>query len=513
MSQQHINNKRIAKNTLVLYARQLFSMVVSLFSSGIVLRELGVDDYGIYNVVGGVVVLLSFLQSAMMSSTQRFMNVEMGRGDFVQLRAVFSMSLKIHIFIALIVFILAETVGLWFVNYMMIIPPDRLVAANWVYQFSVFGSILAIIQTPYSAAIIANEKMNIYGYLGIAQSCASLIVLYLLVILPFDKLIQYATMVFISGIFFAVVFCMYCLKKFPECHFRNVKDRALFKEMVHFSGWNLFGSMASIGMTQGLNILLNLFFGPVVNAARGIAVQVNNAVYQFAANFMVAVNPQITKNHAIGNYDKANSLILSSAKLSFFLIFIIASPILVVTPEILLLWLKTPPEYSTEFCRLTLIDSLIITNSLPIMTGVSATGKVKKYQAIVGGCLLLNIPISYLFLKFGALPISVYFITIAISIIAMLFRVYLANKLLHFGKWNFFSNVFVRCWLLFFIAIPIEYFISTLFVSTIFNMFVIMAISVVTSAIITYLLGLTKQEKAFVVSNIKSKLLKNDTVK
>ena len=506
MSNQHSNHKRIAKNTAMLYVRQLFSMAVSLFTAGIVLRELGVTDFGIYNVVGGVVTLFSFLQSSMATGTQRFMNVEMGRGNFDRLQKVFSTSLTIHIAIAVIIFILAETIGLWFVNYELVIPPDRMLAANVVYQFSVVGAMLTITQSPYTAAIIANEKMSIYGYFGIAEALMRLVLLYLLVTIQMDKLILYAILVFGVGTMFLIIYWVYCLKKFPECHFHKPDEKVLYNEMIGFAGWNLFGNIASVGMNQGQNILLNLFFGPIVNAAQAIAGQVNSAIYQFSSNFIIAINPQITKCYSVGEREHTNTLIIRGAKFSFFLLFIVASPVLIKTPEILVLWLKTPPEYAAIFCRLILVNTLVMCTSHTLYTGIYATGKIKLFQIVSSVVLLLNLPISYFLLASGWQPQTIYCVTILLSLVSIIIRLIVADKLLHFGKRNFIIKVFLRCWLLFIIAIPIEYCISVLLPKNNVFIIIVMLICAIISATTVFFLGMTKSERLFVVNFIVSKI-------
>lgn len=496
-------NKRIAKNTAMLYVRQLFSMVVSLFTAGIVLRTLGVEDYGIYSVVGGIVSLFGFLQGAMVGTTQRFINVEMGKGSIDKLRNVFSTSLTIHIGIAVIIFILAETVGLWFINSQLVIPDNRMVAANWVYQFSIFSAMLTITQSPYTALIIANEKMDIYGYLGIAEALMRLIALYLLLTINIDKLILYSLFGFVVNSMFIFIYRAYCMRKFCECHFVIIKDVQLYKKMLSFSSWNLFGNIAGVAMTQGQNILLNIFFGPVVNAARAVAVNVNGAIGQFISNFMLAMNPQITKLYVVGQVEESNKLIFRGARFSFYLYFILASPVLIKTPELLKLWLGTPPEYSTLFCRLALIDALIMCLSHPIIVGVSATGEIKRYQAIVGGILLLNIPISYLLFKLNFPSQTIYFVAISLSVFSFIARLFIADRLLKFGKIKFIKDVFLRCWTIFFIAIPIEFLVSKHLPESTMFVLIVMGISVFISSIVVFTVGISREERHFIISIVK----------
>ncbi|CDN33005.1 putative flippase [Mucinivorans hirudinis] len=490
----------------MLYARQLFSLVVSLFTAGIVLRELGVEDYGVYNVVGGVVALFGFLQSSMATGTQRFMNVEMGRGNLDGMQKVFSTSLTIHIAIAVVIFILAQTLGLWLVNYGLVIPHERMFAANVVYQFSVIGAMLTITQTPYSAAIIAHEKMGVYGYLGIAQTLMGLIILYLLVKIRMDKLILYSMLVFAVGTIFVVLYRIYCVRKFAECRFRKPDDRALYREMLGFSGWNLFGGLVSVANNQGQNVLLNLFFGTVINAARGVAVSLNNAVQQFVSNFMVATNPQITKCYVAQDYSALITLVFRSAKFSFFLLLILASPVLIQTQYILELWLKTPPEFASIFAQLTIINTLIVCVSSPLMTVAQASGKLKRYIGGLVPLTLLNLPLSYLFLKLGYSPMVVYVINITIDFIAYFRRLYLVSTFTPISFWGFTKSVFVRCWLIFVVALLPQFLLIRLFEQSVLLLVTSSLASVAISCSVIFALGMTRDERIFIMNAVMSKM-------
>lgn len=499
---RHDNNKRIAKNTAFLYVRMLFSMLVSLYTSRVVLNALGVDDYGIYNVVGGVIVMLGFMNGAMATGTQRFLNFEMGCGNLDRLKKVFSTSLSIHISIAFFVLILAETIGLWFVNTQLVIPAHRLVAANWVYQFSILSAMVSLTQVPYTASIIANEKMDIYGYVGIAEVLLRLVIVYLLVVIPFDKLELYGILTFAISIVIAMAYRIYCKKKFAECSFELTKDRDLYKEMLSFSGWNLFGSMAGIAMNQGQNIILNIFFGPAVNAARAVAVNVNSAITQFVTGFTTASNPQIVKNYAAKDFDVFFSLLLRTSKFAFFLMFILAMPILLKPEYVLALWLKNPPEYASLFCTLTIIDTLIGSVSIPLMTAAQATGTIKRYQAVVGTILLLNLPLSYVALKLGLQPISVYMVNIFISLLAFVVRINMLKTLIKLPIRDFLSKVCGRCWMVFVLTIIPLYIISIHTPDTFLNFVWFALLSVSFSTLMVYLLGTTRSERAFINENI-----------
>ncbi|MDL2323458.1 lipopolysaccharide biosynthesis protein, partial [Bacteroidales bacterium OttesenSCG-928-A17] len=402
------NNKgsyqRITKNTTVLYIRMLFSMIVSLYTSRVVLNTLGVEDYGIYNVVGGIVVLFGFFNNAMSASTQRFLTFELDRGSFERLRSVFGVSVTLHSIIALIIFILAETIGLWFLNTQINIPFERIEAANWVYQFSIFSFIITVITVPYSASIISHEKMSFYAYLGIIEVILKLLIVFILTYGNYDKLKFYAMLTFIVILIIRFTYVLYCRKEFNESKSGFLWDKELFRSMGSFANWNLLGVFAGIGYNQGVNILLNIFFGPTINAARGITFQVQGAVNNFVSSFQTAVNPPIVKAYATNNISFLYNLVFTSSKASFFLLFIISLPVMINTEEILTLWLKNPPDYSTTFTRLILCDILVGALSGSIHTLVQATGNIKKYQLLVSGILLLNLPLSYLFLKMGYPP-------------------------------------------------------------------------------------------------------------
>lgn len=510
MSGQNSDNKRIVKNTLFLYVRQLFSLVVSLFTAGIVLRTLGVEDYGVYNLVGGIVTLFTFINGAMSSSTQRFLNFEMGRGNTEMLSKVFSMSMSIHVIIAFIVLVFAETIGLWFINYKLVIPAERMVAANVVYQLSVVTALISITQTPYTATIIARERMNIYGYVGIAEVLARLVLLGLLVVIPGDKLILYAVLVFTVGALVAVYYRIYCIRNFTECRYRFFWDKPMFDSFSSFTGWTMIGGLAGAVNTQGQSIILNLFFGSVLNAAQGIADSVNNAISNFVNNFTIAVNPQIIKSYAAGDKVSFLSLIYRSSKFSFYIYLLFAVPILIYTPYILKLWLKTPPDYAAVFCRFVIINSMINCFSNALMTAVRAHGKVKRYQMIVGGINLFMIPVVYLFIKFVPEPVTVYYVAIAFSLILLYFRIVVLKGMVGISPSDFFVKVIFTCICLSAISVVMPLFLAWLLPETILTVIGVSAVSMATTLVAIYCWGVTDTERAFVngiVINVKNKII------
>ena len=497
MSDTSSANKRIAKNTLVLYVRMLFTMGISLFTSRVILQTLGVEDYGISSVVGGVISMFTFINAAMVSSTQRYLNFELVRGDANQLRSVFSTSLQIHALIALAIIVLSETVGLWFLNEKLVIPEARMTAAMWVYQCSILSCAVSIMSTPYNAVIVAHEKMSAFAYISILDVSLKLLVVYLLVVLPFDKLIILAILNLLVQLFIRYIYALYCHRHFPESYFQFRFNKTLFKEMFGFAGWSFWGNLAAILYTQGLNMMLNIFFGPIVNAARGIAVQVQSAVQQFVGGFQTALNPQITKNYASNNLPQMHSLMFRSARFSFLLLFFLSLPVLMETNFILTLWLKTVPDDAVIFTQIMICISLIYTTANPCIIANQATGKVKIYQMVVGGILLLILPISYVVLKLGAPAYSVFIVHFCIESLAQFSRMYMLRKLIHLPLWQYMKNIYI----------PI---VSTVVIAIILPLVVRMQVAegwlrflavgftcVLSVGASSYFIGFTKQERVF----------------
>ena len=491
------NNKRIAKNTLILYIRMLFTMAVSLYTSRVILNTLGVEDYGIYNVVGGVVAMFGFLNSAMSSATNRYITFNLGKGDNKRLQTIFSTTLQIHTIIAIVIVIFAEIIGTWFLYNKMQIPNDRLDAAFWVLQSSILSSVIMILSVPYNAAIIAHEKMSAFAYISIVEVVLRLIIVYLLNVFSYDKLIIYAILALAVQILIRFCYSIYCHRHFKETKYIKVWDKSLFKEMMSFAGWSFWGNMAAILYTQGLNMLLNVFFGPVVNAARAIAVQVQGAVQHFVSNFQMALNPQITKTYASGEIDQMHMLMFRSARFSFLLLFFIAFPLLLETDFILQLWLKTVPDNAVIFTQIMICISLIYTTANPCVIANQATGKVKIYQMVVGGILLLILPISYIVLKLGAPAYSVFIVHFCVESVAQFSRMYMLRKLINLPMWQYMKNIYI----------PI---VTTVAVAIILPVIVRMQVEegwlrfiavgftcVLSVGISTFFIGFTKHERVF----------------
>ena len=497
MSNTHINNKRIAKNTIFLYIRMLFTLGVSLFTSRVILQTLGVEDYGIYSVVGGIITMFTFINSSMVSATQRFLTFEIGKGNFAQLKKVFSTALQIHALISLIIVVLGETVGLWFLYKELVIPAERMTAAFWVYQCSIIACVINTMSVPYNATIIANEKMSAFAYISILEVTLKLLIVYMLYITPWDKLITYAILILSVQLIIRFVYALYCKKHFAESHYHHQIEKPLFKEMVGFAGWSFWGNLSTVLYTQGLNMMLNIFFGPRVNAARGIAVQVQTAVQQFVSNFQVALNPQITKNYATGQLTQMHNLMFRSARFSFFLLFILTLPILLETEYILTLWLKTVPDGAVIFTRWMIGISLIYTIANPCVVANQATGKVKVYQAVVGSILLTILPISYIVLKLGAPAYSVFIVHFCVESVAQFARMYMLRRLISLPLRAYLRNIYLPVITVAIISSTIPVYVHTQYTGGFIGFITVTIVSFVSVTLTTAFIGLTNKERSF----------------
>lgn len=496
------NSKRIAKNTIFLYIRMLILMLVSLYTSRVVLAALGVEDYGIYNVVGGIVVLFTFINNAMITSTQRFLNYELGKNDQLQAQKVFSISLNIHILIAIFIFLLCETIGLWFLNTTIQYPESREFAVQVTYQLSVITTCVKIIRAPYNAAIIAYERMSFYAYLSILEAVLQLGIVFLLIAYNSDRLILYSILLCIVAIVVNLCYYAYCRTKFNICNYKLYRDKSIYKQLLSFSGWSLFGGVANMGASQGLNMLLNVFFGVTVNAAMGIATQVNSAVTSFVHSFQTAFNPQIVKSYAAGDYKYFIKLILSTSKYSYLLLFILALPIYICTPEVLSVWLTEVPDYSVSFCRLMLIFALLDALQGPLWYSVQATGKIKTYQILMSFMILSNLPIAYVCLKLGYSPSSVLVVRCIINLATLFVRLWYLNRLYKFPVMEFVNGVIFRIVPITVIAYLISY-IPIDADTPLLKILIVVAMTLVTNIVMILSIGLNRNERGVVRRNIK----------
>lgn len=498
MSDSLSSNKRIAKNTLLLYARMLLLLVVSLYTSRIVLSSLGFEDYGIYNVVGGIVTMFTFLNAAMGNSSHRYITFALGRGDKQELRDTVSATCLIHWVIAFIILLLAETIGLWFLHNKLVIPEGRMVAAQWVFQFSVIASLVSIISVPYNAMIIAHERMGAFAFISIMDAALKLLIVYLIRLYGGDRLILYAGLILAVGVLDRLIYQVYCRRHFEEAKSIRFKKFPRLKEMSSFAGWSLVGNLAYICYTQGLNILLNMFFGPAVNAARGIAVQVQGAIKGFVTNFQTAVTPQIIKSFSQGDYQRLHFLVYSSSKFSFFLLYCMVLPISLEVKFILSVWLKDVPDYAAIFTVLVLFIMLIEPLSNPIDKANQATGKIKTYQIVEGGTLMLILPISYVVLNNGAKPYSVFIVQFVIMSIVQVLRLFLVCHKLEMSKREYAKMVLMPILLVSMTAAVFPLFLFFCLPRTILSSIIVVIASVISVLSCAYLIGLTESERTMV---------------
>lgn len=487
---------------MALYMRMLLLMGVSLYTSRVILSTLGAADYGIYNVVGGVVVLFAFLNNAMAGSTSRFLTYELGKQNGSQFKKIFSMSLCIHILLAFVIFLLAETIGMWFLVKILVIPAERMTAAHWVYQFSILACIISIIQVPYSATIIAHEQMNIFAYISILDAIFRLVIVYILDLVNYDKLIIYALCVCAVSIITTIIYQIYCKRKYTGCSISFYWEKNLCKSLITYSSWDLFGNVAVMGMGQGLNMVLNVFFGPTVNAARAISYQVEGALIRFADNFLTAVRPQIVKYYAEGNIASMMKLVFRSSKYSFFLVYFLSLPIIMETSFVLDLWLKNVPEHAARFCQLVLINSLIWVLRKPIVFSFHATGNIRSVNVVAGGILLSILPVSYLILKIGYSPESVFIVTIVVSMIAQIAELIFLKRLISYSIRAYLKQIIIRCGFVILTSATVPY-LLTIYLTPGLNRFIlVVTISLLMSAIAIFFIGIDKVVQQHIINKL-----------
>lgn len=506
MSDTSANNKRIAKNTLLLYFRLIFTMGIGLFTSRVVLNTLGIENYGIYNVVGGVVAMFSLLTGSLSAAISRFITFELGKGDLKKLRVVFSTSVNIQCILAIIIIVLAEILGVWFLNTHMNIPQDRMDAANWVIHFSILTFAINLISVPYNAAIIAHERMSAFAYISIMEVTLKLAVAYFLYISPIDKLKIYAVLLALVALIIRFTYSLYCNRHFVECHYKFVFDKPLLKRMTSFAGWNLLGSGAYLFNTQGVNIITNIYFGVAVNAARGVASQAEGIIKQFVTNFTTAINPQITKSYAAGNMSYMYSLVCRGAKFSFFLMLIFAVPFMFETETIMYFWLKNYPPEAPLFLRLSMIGTMFDILGNATANAAWATGDVKRYYIIIGGVGCLVFPLSWLAFAVGGNAYMSYIAFIVIYLILVFLKIHIIKGLINFPEKMFYKEVFGRIIPVTFLALILPcIFFLTIKVPMLRTILVILTgvLSTITSI---YFVGLTKSERQHVVAIIKNKI-------
>lgn len=504
MSDNHqaTNNERIMSNTIFLYIRSILIIIISLASSRIVLKNLGVTDFGLYNVIGGVVLMFSFLNNALTAAVQRFISFELGRNNLKRLKKTFCISVTVHLILAIIIVIIAETIGYYFFSHYLNIPKDRYDAALVVYNTAIFAFFFSIIQVPFTACIVAHEKMKYYALVQVLDILLKFVAVLILGCLSTDRLIYYGIFLLIVAICTFLMYAVYSSTKFSECKYSFIWDDKLFKDILGFSTWSLYGGLASVASSQGVNIILNIFFGAIINAARGIAFQVNSAVSSLYASFSQAVNPQIIKQYSAQNYDYVAKLVYSSSKMIYFLVFFFALPVMVETEYIINLWLGQLPQNVVVFCRLVLISTLIDCFSMPFVQVVQATGKIKKYQLLIGSSLLLDLPLSVFAIKITGLAESCFYVHIFVVTITSYIRARMSSQILERSMKDFMKNVICRIVLV--TALCLVVFIIPMLFKESFLRFMISCIfcCIITTASI-FFIGLNNIEKAMCLSKLK----------
>lgn len=502
------NSKRIVKNTMALTLRMFFTMAIGIYSSRILLANLGVTDYGINNVVAGIITMFMFLNASLINGTQRYLNFYLGKNDIETLNKVFSTSINIFLLLAIVIAILGETAGIYFLNTKLDIPKDRLIAANWVFQLTIISTFINIISTPYNALIIAEEKMAIFAYVSMINSIYLLLAASLLPYIPYDHLIGYAILIVIWHVIIRLFYSWYCSSHFKAIRYRLIFDKSLFKEMFVFSGWTLTGTFAYITYTQGVTFLINIFFGPAVNAAQSLAQQVNGSLSAFSANFMIASKPQITKYYAEGNLNEMHKLIFFSSKMSYAIMAIVSLPFIIRTDYILELWLKEIPEHTALFLQLYLVIAIINTLSSPAVTAIHSTGKIKWFQICESLVLILILPFSYLAIQIWNIPESCYVVMLILMILAQLIRIYFMKQLISLCITEYLKNIFCRMVLNALIAFGLSLSVNVLIPDNFIGFCIESCVCVSIFSITFFFIGLTKAEQNIGLKFIQNKIFR-----
>ena len=506
MSDISSNNKRIAKNTMMLYFRMLVLMVIGLFTSRVILQALGVEDYGINSVIAGFLSMFGIITSSMSSAISRFITVELGKGELSRLKQVFSTSISVQLFMGIFIIILIETFGMWFVSNKMQIPEGREVAAQWCLHCATITTFISLMNIPFHSAIIAHEKMSAFAYMTIVDALLKLAICYAIYISPFDKLITYSILGILVSIITTSIYWIYCLRNFEETSFIFRFNKKLFKEMWGFAGWNLFAQTAWILNTQGINMLMNIFFGVIVNAARGVAVQVNGIIQNFVNNFMIALNPQITKSYAIGDKDTAFKLACRGSRFSFYIMFVLALPIMIESRQILKLWLGTPPEQADIFIVWTILSTFTTLLGNTLVTLQMAHGNIRKYQIwiTVFGCI--PFPLTWLMFKLGAPSIVAYYIYVAVYWGLIFVRYYLVHGMTGIPAKMYLGGVVGRCHLVAIIASILPLVIFFMMPETIIRLILVGGTSILSAVIVIYTIGMEQTERNFIKEKFLSKI-------
>ncbi len=510
MSNNSANNKRIAKNTLLLYVRMLLLLVVQLYTAPIVLNALGVVDYGIYNVVGGVVTMFSFLGGMLASGSQRFLAFAMGKGDKQGLKQTFDTTVTIYLFFAIVAFVLLESVGVWFLNAKMNIPADRMEVANWVLQLSILAFLVNLVSIPYNAAIVAHEKMSVYAYISILECLLKLVVAITLQHVLFDKLIVYAVLICGIALLVRVIYQIYCRKYFEECRsYRFSWNMQTGKELLAYSGWNVIGYVANLSRQQGLNIVLNLFFGPMLNAAHSLAQQINGVLTQFINNFYVATRPQITKSYAANEVADMWRLVFDSSRLSFYLLMCLSIPLAIELDTILTVWLGIVPPYTVEITRLMIVSLLVETLANQVIAAYQAANKIRRYQLYSSTIILLNIPVSYILLRLTPTsPVLPYIVSIGLSVLYIVSILWNAKKEIGLNLTKYIKQVMLRVVVIYSIVMALVSSIISMLGPSLLRVLITILATLLFSGLVVWLIGLEANEKNYIKDIVKRKIFR-----
>lgn len=498
------DHSRVMRNTALLYFRMALMMCINLYTSRVVLQALGVEDYGVFYVVWGLVYIFGFINDSMTASTQRFLTFELGTGNKQRLHEVFITSVHIHFLISLIVILLSETGGLWFLLEKMVIPEGRQTAALWCYQLSVVTAVAEVMSCPYQSVIIAHEKMSAFAYISIVDAILKLAIVGMILITDYDRLIVYAILYTCEKLLIRFIYNIYCTRHFEESRYRWFHNKSLFKSMSSFAGWSMFGNLAYVLYMQGPNMLLNVFFGPVANAAQAAASQAQNAISQFSRNFQVAINPQITKSYASKQLEEMHLLIFRGSRLTFCLLLMLCLPLTVEAPMVLGLWLKEVPENTAVFLRFLLVILMVQQTASPLITAISATGKIKNYQMITGGLMLTIIPVAYIVLKMGGRPWSVFAVYLFIAMLTYVTTLRITLPPIKLSLKEYSNNILRPCAVVLTLSLIAPIAMKLVMDSGLLSSFLNIGITIICTGAFCYTIGLDKEMRILVKKKVTS---------
>lgn len=508
MSNTSDNNKRIAKNTFYLYIRMIVSLLIGLYVSRVILNALGVEDYGIYNIVGGFVSMLAIFTTSITGAANRFITFELGKKDTIKLKKTFSTIVTLLILMAIAIFMVGEVIGQLFIDKILVIPPQRVDSAIFVFHLSLLAFGINLISVPYTALVTAHERMNFFAVVSIFESVVKLLIVYLLYISPFDRLKSYAALLVAVGLIFRIIYGIYCKRNFPESHFQFKIDHEVFKNVFSYSFWVTIGGSSGILKEQGVNVIINMFFGVAMNAARGISMQVSSAINQFSNNIGIAINPQITKSYAAGDLQRSINLTIILVKAQGIMLLIISLPLILEMDYVLRLWLGNVPYYAVTFAQWALILSYARTLENTHGALYLATGKVRNLQIIGGGLILLNLPLSYIFLSWGYEPVITMVIGTILEVITMFIAFVYLGKIVSFPIRRLFSEALLPLAITIILSILPPLAVKFQIQEDNFNKLVaVTLVSILSTTLFSYMIVLNKKEKNFIVKTIKNKLI------